>query len=76
MKYFLLWKFSLLRGLTIDAGVDLTGGIPESIKISDISKSVELFKDLNKVYQKGAFLSCSLRVSFKLLKEFVKETVM
>ena len=55
---------TLNSGLTIDAGVDLTGGIPEFIKLGDITDIAELFKDLNKVFKKGAYLSCSIKVSF------------
>jgi len=52
--------FSLIGGLSIEAAVDFTGGIPEVISINQDTESEILFYNLEKAFQAGAFMSCSL----------------
>jgi len=52
--------FSLSGGLTIEAAVDFTGGIPEVISITPDTEPEILFYNLEKAFQAGAFMSCSL----------------
>ena len=52
---------ALEGGLTIEAAVDFTGGIPEMIKLSTLTMQPEtLFYTMVKAYQANAFMSCSL----------------
>jgi len=53
---------ALEGGLTIEAAVDFTGGIPEMISLSQPTMQPEaLFYNMVKAYRSGAFMSCSLR---------------
>ena len=53
-----------MGGLTIEAAVDFTGGIPEMINTSRYqSDSETLFYNMLKAYENQAFMSCSLSVS-------------
>ena len=55
---------ALVGGLTIEAAVDFTGGIPEMINTSRYqSDSETLFYNMLKAYENQAFMSCSLSVS-------------
>ena len=55
---------ALVGGLTIEAAVDFTGGIPEMIATSRYqSNSETLFYNMMKAYENQAFMSCSLSVS-------------
>jgi calpain len=52
---------ALEGGLTIEAAVDFTGGIPEMINLSTLTMQPEtLFYTMVKAYQANAFMSCSL----------------
>jgi len=52
---------ALEGGLTIEAAVDFTGGIPEMISLSTLTMQPEtLFYTMVKAYQANAFMSCSL----------------
>ena len=58
--------FQVLEGgLTIEASVDFTGGIPEMIDLSRVQSSnyKYLFDYMLKADANGAFMSCSLSVS-------------
>lgn len=52
--------FSLSGGLSIEAAVDFTGGIPEVISVTHDTEPEILFYNLEKAFQAGAFMSCSL----------------
>ena len=53
-----------MGGLTIEAAVDFTGGIPEMVNTSRYqSDSQTLFYNMLKAYENQAFMSCSLSVS-------------
>ena len=55
---------ALEGGLTIEAAVDFTGGIPEMIDTSrHQSDCAALFYNMLKAYENQAFMSCSLSVS-------------
>ena len=59
---------ALELGKTIESAVDLTGGIPEMIDISNLQMRPEkLFDLMRKADSNDAFMSCSLSVSFHLL---------
>ena len=50
-------------GLSIEAAVDFTGGIPEVLNLADKSrKEAEIFNEMLEAYEAGGFLSCSLSV--------------
>ena len=52
-------------GLTIEASVDFTGGIPEIVDLNNFGDEKEsLFNDMLKAYENKAFMCCSLSVSF------------
>ena len=52
---------ALEGGLTIEAAVDFTGGIPEMIQLSPLSMPQEqLFHTMMRACQAGAFMSCSM----------------
>merc|ERR1719318_340494 len=52
---------ALEGGLSINASVDFTGGIPEIIDLSNVGKEKEeLFKNLGKASENKALMSCSL----------------
>eukprot|EP00090_Calanus_glacialis_P041785 TRINITY_DN7431_c0_g1_i4.p1 TRINITY_DN7431_c0_g1~~TRINITY_DN7431_c0_g1_i4.p1 ORF type:complete len:838 (-),score=200.72 TRINITY_DN7431_c0_g1_i4:225-2738(-) len=52
---------ALEGGLTIEASVDFTGGIPEMIDLSNLRMEKEtLFYNMVKAYENKAFMSCSL----------------
>jgi len=54
---------ALEGGLTIEAAVDFTGGIPEMIDTSRLNRDGDierLFFDMEKAYRNDAFMSCSL----------------
>ncbi len=54
---------ALEGGLTIEAAVDFTGGIPELIDMTSTTMSeVEIFHLMKKSYERGAFLGCALGV--------------
>ena len=51
-------------GLTIEAAVDFTGGIPEVINLADKNRKPEdIFNEMLEAYVANGFLSCSLSVS-------------
>ena len=51
-------------GLSIEAAVDLTGGIPEVINLAEKNrKAEEIFNEMLEAYEANGFLSCSLSVS-------------
>ena len=57
---------ALEGGLTIEAAVDFTGGIPEMIDISRLNRNGDIermFIDMKNAYENDAFMSCSLSVS-------------
>ena len=57
---------ALEGGLTIEAAVDFTGGIPEikdTSKLNDNKDIEKLFYDMGKAYGNYAFMGCSLSVS-------------
>lgn len=55
--------FSFL-GLTIEADVDFTGGIPEMIELHRTKMAPErLFMIMEKADRRGAFMGCALSVS-------------
>jgi len=55
---------ALEGGLTIEAAVDFTGGIPEMIDITNLRMEKEtLFYNMVKAYENKAFMSCSLSSS-------------
>ena len=64
-------------GLTIEASVDFTGGIPEIIDLSELMmekdlnklkmKKETLFHNMVKAMKNKAFLSCSLGVSYTFI---------
>ena len=50
-------------GVTIEASVDFTGGIPEIIDLTNLGAEREsLFNEMLKAYEKKAFMCCSLSV--------------
>ncbi len=52
---------ALEGGLTIEAAVDFTGGIPELIDLTSTTMSeIEVFHLMKKAYDRGAFLGCAL----------------
>lgn len=52
---------ALEGGLTIEASVDFTGGIPEMIDLNNMRMEKEtLFYNMMKAYENNAFMSCSL----------------
>ena len=55
-------------GLSIEAAVDFTGGIPEVLNLAARSRKEteipELFDEMLEAYKARGFLSCSLSVSF------------
>lgn len=52
---------ALEGGLTIEASVDFTGGIPEMIDLNNLIMEKEtLFYNMVKAYENKAFMSCSL----------------
>ncbi len=54
---------ALEGGLTIEAAVDFTAGIPELIDLTSTTMSeVEIFHLMKKSYERGAFLGCALGV--------------
>ena len=54
-------------GLTIEAAVDFTGGIPEVINLANkTSTAADMFNTMLDAYNANAFLSCSLSVSTSL----------
>ena len=56
---------ALEGGLTIEAAVDFTGGIPELIDLQRTEYSKErLFYILSKADSRDAFMGCALNVSF------------
>ena len=56
-------------GLSIEAAVDFTGGVPEVLNLSNQSrKDAEIFNEMLEAYEARAFLSCSLSVSSKVLR--------
>ena len=56
---------ALEGGITIEAAVDFTGGIPEMIDINDHDQDKQkLFMEMLNAYHNKAFMSCSLSVSF------------
>ena len=56
---------SLIGGLTIEAAVDFTGGVPELIDLSNLKMDRErLFYIMAKADDRGAFMGCALGVSF------------
>ena len=57
---------ALEGGLTIEAAVDFTGGIPEMIELERTEYSRErLFYIMSKADSAGAFMGCALTVSLK-----------
>ena len=55
---------SLIGGLTIEAAVDFTGGVPELIDLSNLKMARErLFYIMAKADDRGAFMGCALGVS-------------
>ena len=57
---------SLIGGLTIEAAVDFTGGVPELIDLSNLKMDRErLFYIMAKADDRGAFMGCALGVSSK-----------
>ena len=55
---------ALEGGLTIEASVDFTGGIPEMIDLNNLRMEKEtLFYNMVKAYENKAFMSCSMSVS-------------
>ena len=57
---------SLIGGLTIEAAVDFTGGVPELIDLSNLKMARErLFYIMAKADDRGAFMGCALGVSSK-----------
>ena len=57
---------ALEGGLTIEAAVDFSGGIPEMIDTSRLNRDgniKKLFDVMKKAYEHYAFMSCSLSVS-------------
>ena len=58
---------ALEGGDTIESAVDFTGGVPETMDISNLQMKQEiLFNLLRKAYSNNAFMFCSLRVSYNL----------
>ena len=56
---------ALEGGLTIEAAVDFTGGIPELIDLTSTKLSQErLFYIMSRADHRGAFMGCALSVSF------------
>ena len=56
---------ALEGGLTIEAAVDFTGGIPEMIDLQRTKMSPErLFYIMSRADARGAFMGCALAVSF------------
>jgi len=55
---------ALEGGLTIEASVDFTGGIPEMIDLNNLRMEKEtLFYNMVKAYENKAFMSCSMSSS-------------
>ena len=57
---------ALEGGLTIEAAVDFTGGIPEMIDTFRLNRDEDIekmFNDMKNAYENDAFMSCSLSVS-------------
>ena len=55
-------------GLTIEAAVDFTGGVPEIMDLTKLKVSPErLFYIMSKADDRGAFMGCSIDVSFACL---------
>lgn len=55
---------ALEGGLTIEAAVDFTGGIPELIDLTSTNMSPErLFYIMSRADGRGAFMGCALAVS-------------
>ena len=55
---------ALEGGLTIEAAVDFTGGIPELIDLTSTRLSQErLFYIMSRADHRGAFMGCALAVS-------------
>ena len=55
---------ALIGGLTIEAAVDFTGGVPELISLTDLQmREDRLFYIMSKADDRGAFMGCSLSVS-------------
>ena len=60
---------ALEGGLTIEAAVDFTGGIPEVIDLEATEYSKErLFYIMSKADSRSAFMGCALTVSFTVCK--------
>ena len=58
---------ALEGGDTIESAVDFTGGVPETMDISNLQmKQERLFNLLRKAYSNNAFMFCSLRVNLNL----------
>ena len=63
---------SLEGGLTIEAAVDFTGGIPEMINLTRSKMSPErLFYIMSKADDRGAFMGAALSVSYVVIKFFL-----
>ena len=59
-------------GLTIEAAVDFTGGIPEMIELHRTKLSPErLFMIMEKADRRGAFMGCALSVRLKNKKHIL-----
>ncbi|XP_059096645.1 calpain-B-like isoform X2 [Tigriopus californicus] len=53
---------ALTGGLTVDAAVDFTGGIPERLEVKDFEKDPQiLFSIMSKADAGGAFMGCALK---------------
>ena len=67
---------ALEGGLTVEAAVDFTGGIPEMIDITRIPRGdyKYLFDYMKKADDKQAFMSCSLSVRALLFGEYIAGT--
>ena len=65
---------ALEGGLTIEAAVDFTGGIPEMIDTSRLNRDEDIekmFNDMKNAYENDAFMSCFLSVSSENIYCFV-----
>ena len=54
--------FSLIGGLSIEAAVDFTGGIPEVISINQDTESEILFYNLEKAFQVESLMQKTLSI--------------
>ena len=68
---------NLEGGLTIEAAVDFTGGIPEMINLTRLKYTQErLFYIMSKADDAGAFMGAALSVNLRIIINILQRSVM